>query len=130
VKVLATLFAAAVVLVGVELALGAAHAGGVRLGDPCVSRTFARDIVQRVVLQGLDHAACRLQTSREELVLSLTSRSQRREEALRAGLLRAVDDAVQRGEIPGLLADPLRELIRTAPIDKLIAGGISLADLF
>jgi len=130
VKVLAALFVAAAVLIGIEFALGAAHAGDVQLGNPCMSRTFAGDVVQRVVLQGLDHAACRLHTSREELVLSLTSPSHRREEALRAGLLRAVDEAVQRGDIPGVVAGPLKELARKAPIEKLISGGISLADLF
>jgi hypothetical protein len=44
--------------------------------------------------------------------------------------LRAVDEAEERGEIPALLAAPIRRLIRTTPIDKLIRGGISLADLF
>jgi hypothetical protein len=63
-------------------------------------------------------------------VLSLGTISKRKEAALRAGMLRAVDEAEGRGDIPGLLAAPIRKLIRTAPIDKLISGGISLADLF
>jgi hypothetical protein len=130
VKVLAALFAAAAVLVGVELALGAAHTGEVQLADPCRAHLFSGDVVQRVVLAGIDHAACSLRTSREELVLSLDSLTKRREEALRAGLIRAVDDAEQRGHVPHLLAGPIRDLIRTAPIEKLISGGISLADLF
>ena len=129
-RVLAALFVAAAVLVGVEFAKGAAHTGDVHVADPCQARTFEGDVVQRVVLAGLDHAACRLHTSREALVLSLGTLSKRKEDALRAGLLRAVDEAEQRGEIPGLLAEPIRKLIRTAPINKLISGGISLADLF
>ena len=129
-KVLAVLFAAAAVLIGVEFALGAAHAGELNLANPCQPRPFRGDVVQRVVLAGLDHAACRLHTSREELVLSLGTPSQRKEAALRAGLLRAVDEAEDRGEIPALLAEPIRKLIETAPINKLISGGISLADLF
>jgi hypothetical protein len=129
-KVLALLFVAAAVLVGVELAKGAAHTGEVKLADPCHPRLFSGDVVQRVVLAGVDHAACRLHESREALVLSLGTPSKRREEALRAGLLRAVDEAEERGEIPGLLAEPIRKLVRTTPIDKLIAGGISLGDLF
>ncbi len=129
-RVLAALFLAAAVLVGVEFAKGAAHTGDVHLADPCQARPFQGDVLQRVVLAGLDHAACRLHTSREELVLSLGTTSKRKEAALRAGLLRAVDEAERRGEIPGLLAGPIRELIRTAPINKLISGGISLADLF
>jgi len=32
--------------------------------------------------------------------------------------------------LPALLAAPIRKLIETAPIDKLIRGGISLSDLF
>jgi hypothetical protein len=138
VRILAALFAAAAVLVIVEFALGAANTGEVRLQDPCHPRQFSGDIVQRVVLNGLDGAACRLHTSREELVLSIGGNSpfhrkwdkKTIEVALRAGLLRAVDDAVRRGEIPGLFAEPLRTLIRTAPIDKLVAGGIKLSDLF
>ena len=129
-KVLASLFGAAALLVGVELAKGAAHTGEVKLADPCHPRLFSGDVVQRVVLAGVDHAACRLNESREALVLSLGTPSQRREEALRTALLRAVDEAEERGEIPGLLAEPIRKLIRTTPIDKLIAGGISLGDLF
>jgi hypothetical protein len=129
-RVLALLFVAAVVLIGVEFALGAAHAGEAHLADPCKPRTFQGDVVQRVVLAGLDHAACRLHESREALVLSLGTPTQRKEAALRAGLVRAVDEAEGRGEIPPLLAEPIRRLIRTAPINKLISGGISLADLF
>ena len=139
--VLAGLFAAAALLIGLEFALGAADAGKVQLADPCQARTFTGGgiggTVQRVVLNGLDGAACDLHTSREELVLSLGSKPafERKwdkktiERAVRAGLLRAVDDAEQRGEIPGLIAGPIRKLIETAPLDKLIAGEIELSDL-
>ena len=137
-RMLALLFVAAALLVGVEFALGAAHTGEVQLADPCKPRAFRGGVVQRIVLNGLDGAACKLHVSREELVLSLDGDSpfdrswnkQTIEVAVRAGLLRAVDDAEQRGEIPHLLAVPVRELIRTAPLDKLISGGITLADLF
>lgn len=136
-KILALLFVAAAVLVGVELALGAAHTGEVQLANPCEPRDFRGDVVQRIVLNGLEGAACRLHVSREELVLSLGGTSpfrrnwdkQEMEVAVRAGLLRALDDAERRGEIPHLLAVPVRELIRKAPLDKLISGGITLADL-
>jgi hypothetical protein len=138
VAVLVALFVAAAVLIAVEFAKGAAHAGSVQLANPCVSRPFSGDVVQRVVLDGLDGAACRLHVSREELVLSLDANSpfhrhwdkKTIEVALRASLLRSVDEAERRGDIPGILAGPIRKLIETAPIDKLIAGGISLSDLF
>jgi hypothetical protein len=136
--VLGALFAAAAVFIGVEFALGAAHTGEVYLANPCRPRAFHGDVVQRIVLDGLDGAACRLHGSREELVLSLGPGSAFRgrwnrktiEVAVRAGLLRSVDEAERRGEIPHLLAGPIRKVIRTAPLDQLISGALSLADLF
>jgi hypothetical protein len=52
------------------------------------------------------------------------------EVAVRAGLLRAVDEAERRGDIPGFAAPLLRRLVESAPLDRLIRGGISLRDLF
>ena len=51
------------------------------------------------------------------------------EVALRAGLLRAVDEAERRGDVPGFLAPVLRRIVRDAPIEPLIEGGIRLRDL-
>jgi hypothetical protein len=93
--------------------------------------------IQRIVLDGLDGAACRLHTTREELVLSLGGADGRPrrwsdhtiEVALRAGLLRAVDEAVRRGDLPGFAVPFLRRLIETAPLDRLVKGGITLSDL-
>jgi hypothetical protein len=93
--------------------------------------------IQRIVLDGLDGAACRLHTTREELVLSLGTGAgaPRRwdehtiEVALRAGLLHAVDQAEQRGDIPGFLAPAVRQLVERAPLDRLIRGGFKLSDL-
>ena len=135
--ILVALFVAAAVLIAVEFAKGAAHAGSVQLANPCVSRPFRGDVVQRVVLDGLDGAACRLHTTREELVLSLGGADGRPrrwsdhtiEVALRAGLLRAVDEAVRRGDLPGFAVPFLRRLIETAPLDRLVKGGITLSDL-
>jgi len=137
-KVLLALFAAAAILVGVEFGKGAAHAGEVHLADPCKPHTFTGSVVQRIVLDGLDGAACKLHMSREQLVLSVGSNSPLHskwdkktiEVALRAGMLRAVVEAERRGEIPSVLAAPIKKFIRIAPIDKLISGGISLGDLF
>ena len=136
-RVLLALFAAAAVLIIVEFSLGAAHAGEVHLADPCKPQNFTGSAIQRVLLDGLDGAACKLGISREALVLSVGSNSpfhtrwtkQKIETALRAGMLRAVDEAERRGDIPGFLAGPIRQLIKTAPIDKLVSGGISLGDL-
>jgi hypothetical protein len=137
VRVLLALFVAAAVLVGIEFALGAAHAGDVHLADPCTAHNDKQDTLQRILLDGLDGAACRLHTSREALVLSVGSNSpfhthwskKRIEVALRAGMLRSVDEAARRGDIPSFLAGPIKRAIETVPIDKLVAGGISLRDL-
>jgi hypothetical protein len=129
-------------LVGVELGKGALSPPPPKIADPCLprdGRTGGIDAtLQRIVLDGLDGAACRLHTTREELVLSIggggvgvTRRWDEHtiEVALRAGLLRAVDAAERRGDLPGFAADALRGVVERAPLDKLIRGGFSLSDL-
>ena len=138
---LVALLLSGVALVGVELGRGALDEPAPKIADPCQPRegpTGGIDAtIQRIVLDGLDGAACRLHTSREELVLSLgggvgvTRRwdAHTIEVALRAGLLRSVDAAVQRGDVPGFLAPALRGIVENAPLGKLVRGGISLNDL-
>jgi hypothetical protein len=139
--VLVALLLSGAALVGVELGRGALDEPAPKIADPCQpreGRTGGIDAtIQRIVLDGLDGAACRLHTSREELVLSLgggvgvTRRSDAHtiEVALRAGLLRSVDAAVQRGDVPEFLAPTLRGIVEHAPIGQLVRGGISLSDL-
>ena len=139
--VLVALLLSGVVLVGVELGKGALDEPGPKIANPCQPRegpTGGIDAtIQRIVLDGLDGAACRLHTTREELVLSLgggvgvTRRWDEHtiEVALRAGLLRSVDAAERRGDVPSFLAPALRGIVESAPLDKLIRGGISLKDL-
>ncbi len=139
-KIVGLLLAAAVVLIAVELA--AAHSSP-RIADPCLPRTaFAGQgldaAVQRVVLDGLDGAACRLGTSRERLVLSLAgdkdvhvqASDARVAAAVRAGVLRALNQAGARGDVPGLALPFLRRLVQELPIDELIRGGFSVSSLF
>jgi hypothetical protein len=140
--IVGALLASGVVLVAVELGKGALDEPAPKIANPCVARngrTGGFDTtVQRIVLDGLDGAACRLHTTREELVLSLGGDSAvlpRRwdehtiEVALRAGLLRSVDEAEQRGDIPSFLAPLMRRLVERAPLDRIIEGGFSLNDL-
>jgi hypothetical protein len=140
--VLPALLAAALVLVAVELAKGALSGPSPGLASPCRPREVhsGRGLdatIQRIVLDGLDGAACRLHTTREELVLSLGPGTgfRRRwdqrtiEIALRAGLLHSVDEAERRGDVPEFVAPLLRQVIRAAPLDRLIEGGIRLRDL-
>lgn len=138
--VLVALLLSGAALVGVELGKGALDEPAPKIANPCQpreGRTGGIDAtIQRIVLDGLDGAACRLHTSREELVLSLgggvgvTRRWDEHtiEVALRAGLLRSVDEAVQRGDVPSFLAPALRQLVESAPLDQLVRGGIGLSD--
>ena len=144
VVLLLALLLGAAALVGVELGKGAARSVSPSIANPCRARPpFAGGgidgVIQRIVLDGLDGAACRLGTSREKLVLSLDSGTGVRlrhadrnavEAAIRAGLLRSVDEADNRGDIPSFLVPVVRRLIRTAPLDTLIQGGITLRNLF
>jgi hypothetical protein len=140
--IVAALLASGAVLVAVELGKGALEEPSPKIANPCKprdGRTGGIDTtIQRIVLDGLDGAACRLHTTREELVLSLGGDSAvlpRRwdehtvEVALRAGLLRSVDAAERRGDVPGFLAPLLRRLVESAPLDRLVQGGFSLGDL-
>jgi hypothetical protein len=139
--VLVALLATVVVLVGVELGKGALHEPAPKLANPCHprgGRTGGIDAtIQRIVLDGLDGAACRLHTTREELVLSFAPETgiRRRwdqhtvEVAIRAGMLRSIDEAQRRGDLPDFAAGLARELVKRVPIDQLIRGGLSLRGL-
>jgi hypothetical protein len=131
-------------LIAVELANGAADAGALAVRDPCQPRPAHPGqgidaTLQRIVLDGLDGAACELGTTREELVLALAPSSdtgsvpwddETIERAVRAGLLEAVDDAEQRGSLNGLVATGLRQVVERAPVQWLIDGGRGIAGLF
>ena len=139
--VLAALLVSVAVLVGVELGKGALEEPAPKLANPCHprgGRTGGIDAtIQRIVLDGLDGAACRLHTTREELVLSFAPESgvRRRwdqhtiEVAVRAGLLRSIDEAQRRGDLPDFAAGIVRELVRRAPIGQIVRGGLSLTSL-
>jgi hypothetical protein len=140
---LVALLVGAVALIGLELANGAADAGALAVRDPCEPRPAYPGqgidaTVQRIVLDGLDGAACELGTSREELVLSLAPSSSTGpvqwddatiERAVRAGLLGSIDDAEQRGSLNGVVAALLRQVVQHAPVQWLIDGGQGLAGL-
>jgi hypothetical protein len=130
--VLGALGAAAAALIVAELALGAVHFGETKLADPCTAEPAFKGggvdgAVQRFALSGLNGAACRLHTSREELVLSFTPAAGTRVKwssatiaaALKAGFARAAKDTVGGGVLGSLasllfrdlLADPLAWLL-------------------
>jgi hypothetical protein len=128
----------AVVLVGVYLAAGGASYAPEKTQDPCEHRTWRnpeglQEIAQQFTLSALDGAACQLGVSRETLAQALATQEGRERfmerydigdarlaRAVRAGLLRAVDDAEEAGALNPLLAAPLRETLRSIPLDQAI----------
>jgi hypothetical protein len=129
---LVALASAAAVLLAVELALGAIGYGKARLADPCTSKpAFSGGgldgAVQRFALSGLNGAACRLHTSREELVLSCSPSARTKirwdqatiDSAVTAGFDRAAHDTAGNGLLGSLLATLLRE-IAARPVEWLL----------
>ncbi len=140
--VLGVLGLAAALLIAIELKNGALDYGESKVADPCLEReAFPGDgfdaTLQRIVLDGLDGAACELDTTREELVLSIDPSVNRDvewdretlERAIRSGLDESIDDAEARDSIGSFEAGALRAIVDRAPLDWLINGGSSLADL-
>jgi hypothetical protein len=124
----------AVALIAAELVISG-RTSVVRVAAPCAARPlFPRGGVdgttQRIVLDGLGRAACRLGVTREALVVSLAPQSGEHlrqpppkvEHALRDGLTAAVDAAVRRGELSGVVAFLVREAVKHAPLDRLVEG--------
>ena len=103
----------AVLLVAVVLSVQLAGGGGsyvpLRPEDACVRRPVPsipprlEPLAERIVLLGLDGAACRLGISRERLVLALSEArtlNPQTTAALKAGLLDAVDRLDREGRLP------------------------------
>ena len=124
-------FVTALALPAAAAAAGGSKMGSVTRGDPCAAAADPYPgsgfdaSVQRIVLSGLNGAACELGTSREELILSLEPRSgfddvqwdqATIERALRSGVDRALEDADDRDSLPGWMAWTLQKAIRHAPV--------------
>lgn len=136
-RILAALLAAALVLICVEVVR---RHDPPRIADPCLQRTLpaAHGVdatAQQIVLAGLDHAACRLHTSREALVLSIAGSSAGGGPRLtkttvtttvREGLVGSLDEAARRGAVPALVVPALKRIIRAAPIEVVVSGGFAL----
>lgn len=96
-------------VLGVQVAAGGGEYVPRRPADPCQPRTAPpiparlEPVTERIVLVGLDKAACRLGISRERLVLALAdtrSLDPSAPAALKAGLLDAVDTLDREGRLP------------------------------
>jgi hypothetical protein len=116
---------------------GARDMGEVVESDPCAASPdpYSGDgldpTIQRIALGALNGAACELGVSRERLVLSLADvpgigtvplDRDALSSALEAGLLRAIDDADDRGSVPGFVATVMRFAARNAPVEWIVDG--------
>jgi AcrR family transcriptional regulator len=129
---------AALALVITYLALGGASYAPAKVADPCATRDWREpqglaEVGEQIVLSGLDGVACELGVSREEMVLALANNDSRErfarehgisderlEQLVRDGLMRAIDDAVEADALNPTIADLLRGLVRTIPVDELV----------
>lgn len=129
---------ASLALVGTYLAAGGSSYAPAKTQDPCEERPWRdpeglQQIAEQFSLSALDGAACELGVTRETLARALTTPESRERfterygidevelaRAIRAGLLRAVDDAERAGALPPLLGGPLRATLRQIPLDQAI----------
>jgi hypothetical protein len=130
--------AASLLLVGAYLAAGGSSYEPATTQDPCKPRPWRdpeglQQIAEQFSLSALDGAACQLGVSRETLARALATPASRERfmqrygiddeelaRAIRAGLVRAIDDAERAGALNPLLAAPLRATVRQIPIDQAI----------
>jgi len=130
--------AVSLVLVLAYLAAGGSDYAPAKSQDPCEPREWRdpeglQEIAEQFSLSALDGAACKLGVSRETLARALATEEARQrfaeqygigdEElaaAIRAGLLRAVGDAEEAGALSPLLGVPLRQVLRSIPLDEAI----------
>jgi hypothetical protein len=130
--------AASLVLVGAYLAAGGSSYAPEKTRDPCKPRPWRnpeglQQLAEQFSLSALDGAACQLGVSRETLARALATPQSRERfarrygiddaelaRAIRAGLVRAVNDAERAGALSPFLAGPLRETLRSIPLEQAI----------
>jgi len=137
ISVAVAIMVAVALLVTVEFRAGAREYGTRTYVDPChaPANPYPQGkgidgTLQRIALSAIDGGACKLGTSREELILSLEPSSgfggkvrwtrSTLEDALRAGLVQAIEDADRRNSIPGFVATGLKFVAERAPIDWVL----------
>lgn len=126
------------VLVGAYLAAGGSSYEPEQVQNPCKPRPWSNpetlgQIANQFTISALDGAACKLGVSREALARALATPEGRERfakkygiddeklaKAIRAGLLRAVDDAEEAGALSPILAVPLRETLQHIPLEEAI----------
>jgi hypothetical protein len=129
---------ASILLVGAYLAAGGSSYEPKKVQDPCKPRPWSdpqnlAQIANQFTNSALDGAACQLGVTREDLARALATPEGRERfterygiddeklaRAIRAGLLRAVDDAEEAGALSPILAVPIRETLQRIPLDQAI----------
>jgi phosphatidylserine/phosphatidylglycerophosphate/cardiolipin synthase-like enzyme len=129
---------ASLALVGAYLAAGGSSYEPEQVQNPCKPRPWSNpqglgQIANQFTISALDGAACKLGVSREALARALATPEGRKRftekygiddeklaKAIRAGLLRAVDDAEEAGALSPILAVPLRATLRNIPLEEAI----------
>ena len=133
-----TAIVASLALIGIYLAAGGSSYAPEKSQDPCEQRAWTDpeglgELANQFSISALDGAACQLGVTRETLARALTT-PERRERfserygiddaklarAVRAGLLRAIDDAEEAGALSPFIAGPLRGTIEEIPLDQAI----------
>ena len=143
----AAALALSAVLVVVYLASGGGSYEPTPVADPCAPREWRspdgiEESAQQFALSALDGAACELGVSREALAPALATEESRAafadelgiseaelESAVRAGVVRGIDDAVDAGALNPILADGLRAVASRLPVDESIAVIEDASDL-
>ena len=115
------------------LALGGGSFEPTPVADACAPRERLTaeglgETIERIALTSVDKVACQLGVSREELVLALRSEDAfdrftnengidrgEAEDAIHAGLVRAVDEAEDDGTLPGFIAPVVRKAAESVP---------------
>jgi hypothetical protein len=136
-------------VLAVQLAYGGQTYEPLRPADPCAARTVTSQsegiegLTERLVLIGVDDAACSLGVSREALTLELArpgDPTAAEIDALRQGLLSAVGEMKDDGTLPPAsdlvdealdsadLNDFLKTLIRSLP-DSVVDGALKTDDV-
>ena len=128
----------ALALVGAYLASGGLSYTPEKSQDPCKPRPWRDpqgldEIATQFSLSALDGAACKLGVTREILARALATTQSREEfgrkyhiddaklsEAIKAGLVRAVDDAEEAGALSPIFGAPLRATLENIPLDQAI----------
>jgi hypothetical protein len=125
VRVLAALLVGVGMFIVAELAAGALDFGETRIADPCTTEASFEGggidgAIQRFALSAISGAACELDASREELVLSFVPSANASDvrwdketinRALRAGVEQAAEDTAGEGLAGAVLAGLLKEIL-------------------